>query len=343
MPNFILPIFFVIFIFVCTAHAEDGENTGELNIESKTELYSANLYIKAEDNDVSEKEKEDDRKRDKIGMGETIELTLSGKEALVGDPSKIEWKIVGEGANFVGETKGKKKVTLEISNELKENISLKVQAITEGQKVIEGETKPAEKEFFIKVPSHLTAQHARKAPKSQERGIPAIINGVLMSKDGWTEILGASAQLEVTFYPTNVSFQKVRIKEFSEDDNKKVFPSLGGKHETTVSGFLIYGNRFYDNIAARITLPSFKIEKHNLSQDWTWDCSIKVVGSKDKEILVVHKTTQFFDWRWVDINKSAVVATVRKFEGCQVKRDNRPGNRHSYTGGQSIKLTPENE
>ena len=51
MPNFILPIFFVIFIFVCTAHAEDGENTGELNIESKTELYSANLYIKAEDND----------------------------------------------------------------------------------------------------------------------------------------------------------------------------------------------------------------------------------------------------------------------------------------------------
>lgn len=109
MPNFILPIFFVIFIFVCTAHAEDGENTGELNIESKTELYSANLYIKAEDNDVSEKEKEDDRKRDKIGMGETIELTLSGKEALVGDPSKIEWKIVGEGANFVGETKGKEK------------------------------------------------------------------------------------------------------------------------------------------------------------------------------------------------------------------------------------------
>ena len=51
MPNFILPIFFVIFIFVCTAHAEDGENTGELNIESKTELYSANLYIKSEDNE----------------------------------------------------------------------------------------------------------------------------------------------------------------------------------------------------------------------------------------------------------------------------------------------------
>ena len=335
--------FFVIFICVYTLHAEEGENTGELNIESKTELYSANLYIRAEDNDVSEKEKEENRKRNKIGIGEAIELTLSGKEALIGDPSKIEWKIEGKGANFVGETKGKKKVTLEISNELKENISLKVQVITEGQKIIEGETKPVEKEFFIKVPSHITVQHARKAPKSKERGIPAVIRGVLMSKDGWTEILGTSAQLEVTFYPTNVSFQKVRIKEFSEDDDKKVFPSLGGKHETAVSGFLIYGNRVYDSIVARITLPSFKIENHKLPQDWTWDCSFKVVDSKDKEILDVHKTTQFFDWKWVDLNKSAVVATVRKFGNCQVKRDNRPGNKHSYTGGQPIKPTPEDE
>lgn len=343
MPYYILPIFFIIFIFVYTTHAEDGENTGELNIESKTELCSANLYIKSEDNDVSEEEKEEDRKRDKIGMGETIQLTLSGKEALIGDPSKIEWKIKGEGANFVGETKGKKKVTLEISNELKENTSIKVQAITEGQKVVEGETKPIEKEFFIKIPSHITVQHARKAPKSQERGTPAVIDGFPMSVDGWTEIVGSSAQLELTFYPTNVNFQKVRIKEVSGDDKEKKFPSLGKAHETAPSGFLLWGNRLYDRIGSARSLATFKSEKHKLPQNWSWACIATVVDSKDKEILVIHRTTQFFDWRWVDSNESAIVVTVSKFEGCQSKRNNFPGNKHSYTGGQPITPTPEDE
>lgn len=336
----ILPIFF---LFVCIVHAEEEVNTGELGIESKTELCSANLYIRAEDNDVSEKEKEEDRKRDKIGMGETIQLTLSGKEVLIGDPSKIEWKIKGEGANFVGETRGKKKVILEISNELKKNTSIKVQAITEGQKVMEREVKPVEKELFIKIPSHMTAQHARKAPKSQERGTPAVIDGFPMSSDGWTEIVGASAQLELTFYPTNVNFQKVRIKEVSGDDMEKKFPSLGKAHKTGPAAFLMWGNRLYDNIGSARILINFKNEKHQLPQKWTWDCITKVVDSKDKEISVIHRTTQFFDWKWVDSSESAIVVTVSKFEGCQTERNNLPNNKHSYTGGQPVNPTPENE
>ena len=66
-----------------------------LRIESQAVEYSAQIYIQEEEKgSVPEKEKENDQKRKKLGIGETVILTLvSDKPQLIGDPSQIEWTI----------------------------------------------------------------------------------------------------------------------------------------------------------------------------------------------------------------------------------------------------------
>lgn len=72
-----------------------------LRIESQAAEYSAQIYIQEEEKgSVPEKEKENDQKRKKLGIGETVILTLvSDKPQLIGDPSHIEWTIE-EGKNL---------------------------------------------------------------------------------------------------------------------------------------------------------------------------------------------------------------------------------------------------
>lgn len=63
-----------------------------LRIESQAAEYSAQIYIQEEEKgSVPEKDKENDQKRKKLGIGETVILTLvSDKPQLIGDPSQIE-------------------------------------------------------------------------------------------------------------------------------------------------------------------------------------------------------------------------------------------------------------
>ena len=72
-----------------------------LRIESQAAEYSAQIYIQEEEKgSVPEKEKENDQKRKKLGIGETVFLILvSDKPQLIGDPSQIEWTIE-EGENL---------------------------------------------------------------------------------------------------------------------------------------------------------------------------------------------------------------------------------------------------
>ena len=62
-----------------------------LRIESQAAEYSAQIYIQEEEKgSVPEKEKENDQKRKKLGIGETVFLILvSDKPQLIGDPSQI--------------------------------------------------------------------------------------------------------------------------------------------------------------------------------------------------------------------------------------------------------------
>lgn len=340
MPLFILFTFLLGFTLLgaSMAHAEDEENTGELKIESETVLYSANIYIKEEDQEVSQQEKKEDQKRDAVGIGETIKLKLTGKEKLIGDPANIEWKIEGSGADFDGESKGKKEVTLKISNELKENTSIKVKATTDVLRDMEENYKPPVKEFFIKVPNRITAQHARFSGQ-KKRGIPGMdMEGRYLTLDGWPEMAGASATLEVTFYPTNVNLQNIRVKEFPEDDNK-IFPSLGEKHITAPPSPLGPGNRLYDTICSRREMKEIRQRGHKLSQNWDWDCTFKLLNNKDEELLILRKTKQFFNWEWANKEKTSIVVKVSKFDGCQTERNNLPDSKHNYTGGEQIEPT----
>lgn len=45
---------------------------------------------------ISKDSKEDDLKRQTIGVGETITISLEAKPALMGDPKKLEWIVTDE-------------------------------------------------------------------------------------------------------------------------------------------------------------------------------------------------------------------------------------------------------
>lgn len=70
--------------------AEDvPDEVQALEIKSKTTLCSADFYIAREQGkDVDEKT---DKERKKLGMGEKVVLTLTGKPK--GDISQLQWKI----------------------------------------------------------------------------------------------------------------------------------------------------------------------------------------------------------------------------------------------------------
>jgi len=83
----------------------EEEACGPLQIKSQTELCSADYYIKG----GSEQDKEDDRKRKNIGVGENISFLLIGKPR--GDIKELTWSIKGDGfqptdnESFKGEQK----------------------------------------------------------------------------------------------------------------------------------------------------------------------------------------------------------------------------------------------
>ena len=78
------------------AFAQAGEDVPDevqaLEIKSETTLCSADFYIaKEQGKDVDEKT---DKERKKLGMGEDVLLTLTGKPK--GDVSQLQWKIPKE-------------------------------------------------------------------------------------------------------------------------------------------------------------------------------------------------------------------------------------------------------
>lgn len=68
----------------------EEEACGPLQIKSQTELCSADYYIKG----GIEQDKEDDRKRKNIGVGENISFLLIGKPR--GDIKELIWSIKGD-------------------------------------------------------------------------------------------------------------------------------------------------------------------------------------------------------------------------------------------------------
>ena len=88
-------IFLVLILFFLgpITRAEDTESEWAegLEIVSKTELHSAKFNM-----GISEDSAEDDLKRQTIGIGETITISLEAKPTLMGDPKKLEWIVTDE-------------------------------------------------------------------------------------------------------------------------------------------------------------------------------------------------------------------------------------------------------
>lgn len=66
------------------------EDTGALQIESATDELSADIHIAREEGKEPPRSEADDRKRKKLGIGEFVTLSLTGKPSLIGDIEKLE-------------------------------------------------------------------------------------------------------------------------------------------------------------------------------------------------------------------------------------------------------------
>lgn len=297
-----------------------------LSIESEAGEYSAQIYIREEEEgSVPEKEKENDKKRKKFGIGETVFLTLTAdKPQIIGDPSQIEW-IIEEGnslASFQEEDNSIIK-TLVIKNDILEGGEIIVKAVTE-------EGREAKISLSAIVPEGISAKHRRKSydrnhPDFNKRGVIHFDP----PKDGDRIMAGASAVLEVTFLPTSVSFNTIQIIE--RDKGCIPAPADDNLAETHVPNPnplpLDNKNRTFDYIGSRY--PIAKLKFYDLPQTWRWVCDWNIVAD-GKDVKTVQTINQSFFYDWIDVFAEIATTTVTKF-GCSVSRSTERNNKHVFT------------
>lgn len=315
----------------CWAMAEEEEPMQGLEIESKTEECSADYYLAREEG--KDPDEDEDKKRTCVGMGEKITLTLTGKQALIGEDEDIRWTLE-DGAHlggFEGMTDGEREVTLAINDDLSpktvgNNSTIKIWVYC--SKTQQMPDKPLKLEVCL--PTHLTGKHRKKegggrgviadaekfpgfpSDQAQDRGKP-----------------GASAQLELTIHPTKVNFKNIHVIEKDADASDKTFPPLGGRHRPGAGWSQIDpGNRVIDTIGWKKTMDEVRagLSQDAPEQEWEWLCERYVQSILHKDVYLLNSITQRFKVRWVDPRtRQAVHAWISKF-GCQVERDSRQGS-----------------
>ncbi|MCD8064988.1 hypothetical protein [Akkermansia sp.] len=126
-----------------TLEETEEEATGPLQIKQQTALCSADYYIKGGTGD-----KEEDRKRKNIGIGEKITFLLVGKPK--GTIKELKWNIEGDGFKQINteQLQGELKIALTAKDALEQDATAKIKAETsEGQK--------AESTINIRIPKKL--------------------------------------------------------------------------------------------------------------------------------------------------------------------------------------------
>jgi hypothetical protein len=307
----------------------DG-NTGELSIESKTTLYSADCYIKGEEN-------EDDKKRTSIGIGESFTLTLTGKP--MGDIEELTWEFVS-GKELVKESeedkfKGKKKITLTARkdltpDQLKNQSSIELKVTTS-----EGRTVTMRDPMSVFFPTGMTATH---------RGVGTPEVGC--NNRGATQ---PSAQLVVTLQPTHVSFKNIKIieRDLGSDPNnpRKTLDVGHTDHGVDDVIDIDKANRFVDHLRGTVAHQDIQRKIHILPQDWKWKCSwrvhkgeggpIKISGNDDVGQIgeIVEQSFKFYyQFNPQTQRVSAVCGEVSKF-GCTAQAySDGTGNHYNYLG-----------
>lgn len=176
-------------VFLCGLSYADveEEDSGALRIETETEEYSADIYLGNTD------DRKVDRERKTIGVGERITLTLTGKP--LGNVKEIEWKAEENGEEYVEmpqKTRGELSITVTARKRLRQGGFAVIQAITsEGRKV--------KTTLNVVIPSEIRAEHKNGGTATES--LP----------EGLTAVIGASAVLKLTLYPTSVNFKNVKL------------------------------------------------------------------------------------------------------------------------------------
>lgn len=309
-------------ILLAEEDGEADENAGSLRIKSETAENSAAILIREEEEgSIPEKDKEEDKKRKTIGIGEYIKLTLNGKPQLIGKVSKLKWSITaGEGfAEIKDEKEGVRSVTIQAKNDTSSGGKVTAQVAMES-----GDTK--EFSFSVVVPSGIKAKHRRKSynrgePNFHKRGVPST------TVDGEVAKAGASAWLELTFQPTTVSFKGIQIMERDKGTKPDPTPTLATVHTPNPKPIKLNDkNRIFDNISSSRGITLLKL--HVLPQNWYWICDWNC-HADGKDTFTVTTVNQNFNYSWINRAKNKATTTVSKF-GRSVTRTTEPNNTHDF-------------
>ena len=175
----------------------EEEACGPLQIKSQTELCSADYYIKG----GSEQDKEDDRKRKNIGIGENISFLLIGKPK--GNIEEITWNIKGEGFQQTDTNpfKGSQQITLTAKKDLTKDARVTITAKT-------GEDKEAKITVNIRIPKKIT-EEKYEGHMDLGDGFSANTADFKIPKGEH----GVWGFVKVTLFPTDVSFKGVKVIE----------------------------------------------------------------------------------------------------------------------------------
>lgn len=152
---------FILFSSFSLLHAEDEEFSDIMELVSETENCSAKL---ARDKNATEEQKKEDRKRRKIGIGETVTVTLNCKKPFLLEPKdQIQWKVI-EGKELLEDGLKTEETTEKAKFRINPCASKEQIQQSGGKVAIEVETElgtalPRPIEFDVVFPEHLTAEH----------------------------------------------------------------------------------------------------------------------------------------------------------------------------------------
>ena len=151
---------FILFSSFSFLHAEDEEFSDIMELVSETENCSAKL---ARDKNATEEQKKEDRKRRKIGIGETVTVTLNCKKPFLLEPKdQIQWKVI-EGKELLED--GLK------TEETTEKAKFRINPCASEVETELGTALPRPIEFDVVFPEHLTAEHETLG--GMVKGVPA--------------------------------------------------------------------------------------------------------------------------------------------------------------------------
>lgn len=295
----------------------EEESYGPLQIKSQTELCSADYYIK----ERGEEDREEDRKRKNIGVGEKITLLLIGKPK--GNVEELVWSIKGDGFQQTDTNpfKGSQKITLTARKDLTKDARATITAKT-------SEGKQVKTTISIKIP--------KKMEKKKYEGLMDLGHGLSVNTADFKIPKGEHGVLgfiKVTVSPTDVSFKGVNIIERDGGlrwDGRPLQPQpeLAMEHTTcNIAGPIQDKNNFYDmvgdNREIEEVLKTIRESKHNPQIFW-FVCNFHIhcgeggKGSEQEDSIFLGTTNQKYYIEAID--QHATKTVVEKF-GFTFKRN----------------------